>query len=298
MSRTPPGGECLTRGLFRRPIVDLLYGTPVGSAGEKTVVSRSTGQPVVFFMAPTVRADVTGTDLDAAVAATLERLRDEGGAAFSELAYSTVDPQLDGSWGTWDPSAGVVAADAAPAWTAFDLPDPTTTTAAPPPSPSSEFASGSESTLAGDGPGDPGTSDLQARAQAAFDGAVPTNWRQAVPVRIAIVEGSTTMSWTDGGLDVGSAHASGEWARLGAIMAHEFGHHVAFRYGTQVELGAAPEGWPPSGEIPVERWADCVSNTFTAYGLGSHGQETCTGSSQTWTDDWLPPGPDAHPRTA
>ena len=109
LARTPPGGECLTRGLFRRQLVDLLYGTPVGSAGEKTVVSRSTGQPVVFFVTPTIRAEVTGTDLDDAVTATLQRLHDEGGAAFSELAYSTVDPQLDSSWGTWDPTVGVVA---------------------------------------------------------------------------------------------------------------------------------------------------------------------------------------------
>ena len=306
LSRTPPGGECLTRGLFRRQLVDLLYGTPVGSAGEKTVVSRSTGQPVVFFMAPTIRADVTGTDLDDAVTATLERLHDEGGAAFAELAYSTVDPHLDSSWGTWDPTVGVVAADAPPAFAAFDLPEPTTTTAAlppppppppPPPAQSSEFAAGSEPTLVGDGPGDPGTGDLLARAQAAFDGAVPTSWRQALPVQMSIIDGSTSLSWTDGRLEVGTVHATGEWARLGAVMAHEFGHHVSFRYGSQAELGAAPSGWPVSGEIPVERWADCVSNTFTAYGYGSHGQETCGGSSQTWTNDWLAPGPDAHPRT-
>ena len=88
-------------------------------------------------------------------------------------------------------------------------------------------------------------------------------------------------------------HATGDWARLGAVMAHEFGHHVSFRYGTQAELGAAPEGWPPSGSTQVETWADCVSNTFTGYGLNG----TCAGASQTWTNDWLAPGPDAHPRT-
>ena len=90
-------------------------------------------------------------------------------------------------------------------------------------------------------------------------------------------------------------HASGDWARLGAVMGHEFGHHVAFRYGTQAELGAAPEGWPVSGEPPVERWADCVSNTFTGYGYASHGQAPCSGSSQTFANDWLAPGPGAHP---
>ena len=60
LSRTPPGGECLSRGLYRRQLVDLIYGTPVGSAGEKTVVSRSTGQPVVFFVTPTIQVDGRG----------------------------------------------------------------------------------------------------------------------------------------------------------------------------------------------------------------------------------------------
>jgi len=296
LSRTPPGGECLTRGLFRRQLVDLLYGTPVGSAGEKTVVSRSTGEPVVFFVAPTIRFDVTGADLDDAVTATLQRLHDDGGAAFSELAYSTVDPNLDDSWGTWDPTVGVVAADAAPAFSAFDLPEPTTTTTAPPPPPpppteSSQFATESEPTLAGSGPGDPGTSDLVARSQAALDGVVPSVWRQALPVQLSIIEGPTSLSWTDGRLEVGTVHATGDWTRLEAVMAHEFGHHVAFGYGSQAELGAAPEGWPPSGASPVETWADCVSSSYIPY-------YPCGGSSLTWTSDWLAAGPAAHPRTA
>ena len=211
----------------------------------------------MFFVTPIIRDEVTGTNLDDAVTATLQRLHDEGGAAFSELAYSTVDPQLDGSWGTWDPAVGVVAADAAPAFTAFDLPDPTTTTTTttapppppPPPTQSSEFAEGSEPTLAGTGPGDPGTGDLLARSQAAFDGAVPANWRQAIPVQMSIIEGSTSLSWTDGRLEVGTVHATGDWARLGAVMGHEFGHHV--RSGTEPRLGSAPRR--RAGPRPVRR---------------------------------------------
>jgi hypothetical protein len=295
LSRTPPGGECLSRGLYRRQLVDLLYGTPVGSAGEKTVVSRSTGQPVVFFVTPTLQVAVEGTNLDAVVTNTLQRLHDEGGAAFSDLAYSTVDPHLDGSWGTWDPTVGVVAADTAPAWSAFDLPDPTTTTAAPPPPPpvqeSSEFVAEAESTLAGDSTGDPGTGDLLARSQAALDGVVPTGWRQALPVQLSIIDGPTSLSGNNGTIQVGSVHASGDWNKLQAVMAHEFGHQVGFGYGSQAEPGAAPTGWPPYGSPLVEGWADCVSLSWTVYGY------PCGGSSLPWTSDWLAPGPGAYPRT-
>ncbi|MFL6203920.1 MAG: hypothetical protein ACJ739_01070, partial [Acidimicrobiales bacterium] len=297
LSRTPAGGECLSRGLYRRQLVDLLYGTPVGSAGEKTVVSRSTGKPVVFFATPTAQVAVEGDNLDAAVADTLQRLHDEGGAAFSELAYSTVDPDLDASWGVWDPTVGVVAADAPPAWSAFDLPDPTTTTTTapppppPPPAESSEFAAGSEPTLAGTAPGDPGTGDLVGRAKAALESVVPGSWRQAVPVTLAIIEGSTSLSWTDGHIDVGTVHATGDWTRLQAVMGHEFGHQVGFRYGSQAHVGAAPTGWPPSGEVPVEEaWADCVSGSYISY-------YPCGGSSQPWTVDWMAAGPAGHPRT-
>jgi len=52
-----------------------------------------------------------------------------------------------------------------------------------------------------------------------------------------------------------------------------------------------------SGQIPVEHWADCVSNTFTGYGYASHRQSPCGGASQTWTTDWLNAGPAAHART-
>jgi hypothetical protein len=254
---------------------------------------------VVFFVTPVIRDAVAGDDVDVAVTSTLQRLHDDGGAAFGELAYSTVEPDLDGGWGTWDPTVGVVAADAAPTFTAFDLPEPTTTTVpastttAPPPPPvsaSSDFVAGAEATLAGDGPGDPGTSDLVARAQAALDGVVPTAWRQAVPVRLSIIDGPTSLSWTDGRIEVGSVHASGDWARLQAVMAHEFGHQVGFGYGSQAEPGAAPQGWPPSGSPLVEGWGDCVSRAFISY-------YPCGGGSLTWTSDWLAPGPAAHPRT-
>lgn len=86
-------------------------------------------------------------------------------------------------------------------------------------------------------------------------------------------------------------HAGGDWDRLVAIVAHEFGHHIAFRYGTLATLGAAPAGWPVSGAIPVERWADCVARVFTGYPLGSHTQGACSGDSLEWTRQYLANGP-------
>ena len=53
-----------------------------------------------------------------------------------------------------------------------------------------------------------------------------------------------------------------------------------------------------SGAIPVERWGDCVSETYSpGYLLVSDGSGPCTGESLTWTIDWLAPGPAAYPRT-
>ena len=307
LARTAPGGDCMTRGSFPRQIVSLLYGTPVGSSGEQEVVSRSTGTKAVFFAVPSTRDQVTGAEASAATQTTLQRLHDEGSTAFNQLAFSTVEPALDTQWGRWDPAVGVVASDAPPGFTTVSLPPTTTTTTAapqttttapPPPEPKpSEFVAEAEPILVGTGPGDPGTGDLTARATAALDQGVPGDWRGAVPVVVSVISGSTSLSSTDGRLEVGSSHASGDWARLEAIMAHEFGHHIAFRYGTQAELGAAPEGWPVSGNPPVERWADCVSQGFTGYPLGSHGQTPCEGASQSWTTDWLAVGPAPHPRT-
>ena len=85
--------------------------------------------------------------------------------------------------------------------------------------------------------------------------------------------------------------------RLVAIISHEFGHHIAFRYGTQSQLGAAPAGWPSSGATPVERWADCVARSFTAYPLGSHGMSACEDPSLGWSNGFVQAGPAAAPRT-
>ena len=218
--------------------------------------------------------------------ATLQRLHDEGGAAFSELAYSTVDPQLDGSWGTWDPTVGVVAADAAPGVVSVR---PARPDARPPP-PSTTASAVGVVAVRGRVRGDPRRRRARRSRHRRPAGPRPGCARRRRPDQLATSAAGPAVHHR--GLDVDVVdrrRARGrDGARirgldpLGAIMGHEFGHQVAFGYGTQAELGAAPEGWPPSGEIPVERWADCVSNTFTGtVGVARPGD--VHGSSQTWT---------------
>jgi hypothetical protein len=80
-------------------------------------------------------------------------------------------------------------------------------------------------------------------------------------------------------------------------MAHEFGHHIAFYYGSQVVYGAAPTGFP-QGVTSVETWADCVATALTGVDKqGTNVKKHCSASGLRWTKAWLKKGPAAHPRT-
>ena len=61
------------------------------------------------------------------------------------------------------------------------------------------------------------------------------------------------------------------------MLAHEFGHLIAFRYGSQAYVGAPPEGWPAPTHRPEEAWADCVQRAFTGRASASHDLATCDG---------------------
>lgn len=135
------------------------------------------------------------------------------------------------------------------------------------------------------------------RVQAAFESSVPAAWRAAVPVRLVLIGGSTSWADHNGDIRVGSAHYNGSDAKLRAVLAHEFGHLIAFRYGSQAFNGAAPSGWPSYGSIPAEAWADCVSQAFTGVLDPSHGLPACSGSSLSWTVGWLAAGPSAYATT-
>jgi len=133
----------------------------------------------------------------------------------------------------------------------------------------------------------------QQRVESAFTSAVPAAWRSAITVRLEIIDGSTSWAYGDGLIQVGTSHAKGSEARLLATLAHEFGHLIAFRYGSQAYNGAAPEGWPAYSNRPEEAWADCVSQVFTGVVDPSHGLPPCSGESLSWTASWLGQGPGA-----
>jgi hypothetical protein len=135
------------------------------------------------------------------------------------------------------------------------------------------------------------------RIQALFQSAVPAEWRAAIPVQFELIDGNTSYGSSDGTIRISSDHANGRESLLTATIAHEFGHLIAFRYGSQAFSGAAPEGWPSYSDAPEEAWADCVSRALTGYDLPSHGLPSCDGDSLSWTADWVASGPATHPQT-
>ncbi|MDE0802167.1 MAG: hypothetical protein OSA99_02475 [Acidimicrobiales bacterium] len=177
-----------------------------------------------------------------------------------------------------------------PATTTTPEPPPaTTTTTAPPPAvPTSTAAPAPNAALAAE---DPGTADAAVRVHAAFASAVPENWRHAIPAELRIIPGQSSWATTRGRVYIGSHHAAGDWDRLRAIVAHEFGHLIAFRHGTRTTLGAPPVGWPGPDSSAPERWADCVATAFTGRPLGSHGLPACAGESLRWAGAYLAAGP-------
>ena len=138
-----------------------------------------------------------------------------------------------------------------------------------------------------------------ARANSALQSAVPSVWRNAIPGARAtrLIAGTSSTSAYGKGIWVGRFHAAQSTPLLRHTMAHEFGHHIAFLYGSQVVYGAAPTGFP-QGVTSVETWADCVATAFT--GVNQHGtnvKKHCSNAGLRWTKAWLKKGPAAHPRT-
>jgi hypothetical protein len=118
-----------------------------------------------------------------------------------------------------------------------------------------------------------------------------------VPVDLTIVEGQTSWAVPFGEIRVSTFHADGDMQHLRSVLAHEFGHLIAFRYGSWSYNGAAPEGWPAYSERPDEAWADCVARATTGIAEASWGLPPCEGQALSWTQQWLTAGPGAHPAT-
>jgi len=137
------------------------------------------------------------------------------------------------------------------------------------------------------------------RANSALKSAVPAAWRNAIPTARAtkMISGNSSTSAYRAGIWISRLHAAKSTPMLRSTMAHEFGHHIAFSYGSQVVYGAAPKGFP-QGVTNVETWADCVGEAFS--GIDNHGtnvKKHCSKAGLRWTKAWLKKGPAAHPRT-
>lgn len=156
----------------------------------------------------------------------------------------------------------------------------TTTTEPPPPAPSTVEAASLPSTV------DPGTGDPLARARAAFAAGVPSRWWDTVS-SFDTISGTSSFTYPNGRIEIGSYHTSGGWERLKAVVAHEVGHAIAFRYGTGEYPGAPPAGFPVGGARVEERWADCVAVVFTGIQLNAHGLPPCPTEAVMFTADWL-----------
>lgn len=189
----------------------------------------------------------------------------------------------------------VTTATAAPTTTTTIAPPPTTTTTSPPvtappttvaPPPPAPAPPPPPPTAPGD------------RARAAFDAAVPAAWRAVIPVDIRMIGGTTSWSWPNGRIEVSSYHLTHGAGVLAVTLAHEFGHLIAFRFGSQAFHGAAPSGWPAYSGRPEEAWADCVARALTGIDDPSHGLPSCSGAALSWTATWLAQGPGAHGPTS
>jgi hypothetical protein len=123
---------------------------------------------------------------------------------------------------------------------------------------------------------------------------VPASWRAALPAQLRLIDGSYSWARTPLTIEIARSHASLTDAYLRVIIAHEFGHLIAFHYGSRQPLGSAPAGWPAYSGNPLEAWADCVSRAFTGVDEPSHGLPSCGGLSLSWTVNWLALGPTAH----
>lgn len=122
---------------------------------------------------------------------------------------------------------------------------------------------------------------------------MPAPWRAAIPARFEVIGGSTSWANSSGVIQISHAHATGDSTLLDVVIAHEFGHLVAFRYGTGAYPGAAPAGWPAATHNPAEHWADCVQQTWVGVAWPSHGLPPCGGDQLAWARQYLHAGPPA-----
>lgn len=258
-----------------------LAGVGAVAAGQ---VDPVTDPPVVEAEAGATAVPAAGAPPEARVAASSAEL----------VTQAAVPPPPSTSTTTAAPSTTVLSAGTA---TPPPAPVPPTPPPAPAPAPRPAAAPAPAPPAPASRPAEAPRQDPAARVQATYDAAVPAAWRGAIQVRFEIIEGNTSWASPNGVIQVARAHANGSDRLLRGLLAHEFGHLVAFRYGSYEYNGAAPEGWPAYSSRPEEAWADCVSRAFTGIDDPSHDLPSCGGESLSWTSRWLGAGPGAHERT-
>ena len=187
-------------------------------------------------------------------------------------------------------------ADVVPPAPTAPAPTSTTTTPAPPPVAAPVPSAQSQDALPAPTPPVPAAAPrprpvaaepVAERLERAFAAAVPPRWRSSLPVTVGVVAGGTSWAHPDGRILISSRHAEGDLAHLVDVVAHEFGHQIAFRHGSGDYSGAGPAGWPAPARLPEEAWADCVQTAFTNRRNPSHGLPPCDGPRLDWVRRWL-----------
>lgn len=126
------------------------------------------------------------------------------------------------------------------------------------------------------------------RANVAIIIHVPARLRQAIPERVVSTGGNTSYSSSDGTITVGAGQMDDTWDHARFIAVHEFGHQVAFKFGTLSYLGAPPAGFPYTGRHPEEVFADCFATALTGVVWPTYGiYPVCPAASVNWTRNWV-----------
>ncbi len=122
---------------------------------------------------------------------------------------------------------------------------------------------------------------------------VPARWLAAVPVHFLVIPGQTSWSSWGGLIEIGDWHLTSSVARARNVITHEWGHQVAWLYGSDAYNGAPPTGFPYSGHSPEEQWADCVAEALTGTSYPTGGLGPCPSAALAFTASFFSraPGP-------
>jgi hypothetical protein len=120
---------------------------------------------------------------------------------------------------------------------------------------------------------------------------IPARWLAAVPVSVHVIAGTTSWSNWSGLIEIGDWHLYSSEARARSTLAHEWGHQVAWHYGSDAYNGAPPTGFPYAGPTPEEQWADCVAQALTGTSYPSRGLGACPTAALGFTQQYLAAGP-------